>query len=251
MCSPDNDEPGCPCLVTWPVGLTLCSQTLCILHIHSAYIYNNSENLQNDCNSRDGHLNTKLSELKNRNLECEYLVGSLAQRPLPLLTWWHYSCRDDWISCSTTSQRSSEQMWRSSEHNCRVETLEIDHLAWRSTHRILLTAQFLTTFWTSLSLEWFTIPSILSPWGSTLPLTTTLWTFECLNFHRSTTCLSAPGCCPLIVSMPNRSYGQIQIDEHWNISLNILFSADCFFVMNVFFLKMHLSESLLGRGGLQ
>lgn len=142
MCSRDNDEPGCSCLVTWPVGLTLYSQTLCILHIHSPYIYNNSENLQNACNSRDGHSNTNLSVLKKTNLECEYLVGRLAQRPLPLLTWWHYSCRDDGISCSTTSQRGSEQMWRSYEHNWLESclsltlTLEIDHLAWRSTHGI-------------------------------------------------------------------------------------------------------------------
>lgn len=44
--------------------------------------------------------------------------------------------------------------------------------------------------------------------------------------------------------MSNRSFLQTQIDEYCNFSLNILFSADCFFVADVFFLEMRLSESI-------
>lgn len=131
MCSWDNDEPGCPCLVTWPAGLTLYSQTLCIVHIHSPYIYNNSENLQNACNSRDGHLNTKWSVLKKTNLECEYLVGSDLMTLL-LQRWWNLLFHH----IPKGFRTNVEVFWTQLAGVVFKQTLGINHLAWRSTHRI-------------------------------------------------------------------------------------------------------------------
>lgn len=189
MCSQDIDEPGCPFLVMWPVGLTLYSQKLCNLHIHSPYINNNSENLQNACNSRDEHLNTKLSVLKKRNLK--FVNTRLEALLRDLCPYW-----PDDITPAEMMESPVPPHPKGVQNKCwgLLNTTDLKSITWPDAQLTespvtTLTAWFLTTFWTSLSLEWFTIPSILSPWGSFPQYTPTnnhivnFWMFKLPLFH--------------------------------------------------------------------